>query len=99
MMEEEKQIEEIEVENFIKLWNTLDCLQTDSRYTYKYIIARAFIAAGYRKQSDTVREFIQELFAMSREQANGGIYTIKPWTENVKELAKKYGVNTEDICD
>lgn len=50
---------------------------------------------GYRKQSNTVREFVQKLFDISKEQAKGGVYTIKPWTENIINLAKQYGVEVE----
>ena len=49
-------------------------------------------ATGYRKQSDTVREFVRKLFDISKEQAKGGVYTIKPWPENIINLAKEYGV-------
>lgn len=51
---------------------------------------------GYRKQSNTVREFVQKLFDISKEQAKGGVYTIKPWTENIINLAKQYGVEVEE---
>lgn len=53
------------------------------------------IRIGYRKQSDTIREFVQKLFDMSKEQAKGGVYTIKSWTENIIKLAKEYGVEDE----
>lgn len=100
-MDKEKQIEEMAKElspyGFCKITICENCIRKKTIKCKYYSFAKRYTIKNYRKQSDTVREFIQELFAISREQAKGGVYTIKPWTENVIKLAEKYGVKLEDL--
>lgn len=55
---------------------------------------------GYRKQSDTVREFVQKLdknWVEVTTKEYGTFYAVSE--ERIQELAEKYGINTEDLCD
>lgn len=93
MNDEQKQIEEIAKiiikagESYYKMPVDIECANMEAVALYE---------ENYRKQSDTVREILQKLFDISKEQAKGGVYTIKPWTENIINLAKQYGVEVEE---
>ena len=64
------------------------------------LIAKRLIAAGYRKQSDTVREFVEKVLKIGskrplclfNEYGEGYIDCI----ENIKKIAKEYGVEVEE---
>ena len=63
------------------------------------LIAKRLIAAGYRKQSDTVREFVEKVLKIGskrplcvfNEYGEGYIDCI----ENIKKIAAQYGVEVK----
>lgn len=63
-------------------------------------MANALYAAGYRKQGDTVREFVEKVLKIGskrplclfNEYREGYIDCI----ENIKKIAKEYGVEVEE---
>lgn len=103
-MDEDKQIEEIE-----KMAYSICCMCAVSEYItdcdkcgyyhdcLRLAFAKRFYEAGYRKQSDTVREFVQKLKekespkCLEWEYGEGYLDCIKI----ADELAKEYSVKEE----
>lgn len=56
-------------------------------------MANALYAAGYRKQSDTVSEFVRKLKS-DFDNDKGNLYVISE--ERLNELAAEYGVGVEE---
>ena len=79
---------------------TIQYVQAPANETEARIEAEALIAAGYRKQSDTVREFVGKVLKIGskrplclfNEYGEGYIDCI----ENIKKIAKEYGVEVEE---
>lgn len=60
-MNEEKQIEEMQIEEMAKDLRALDCLQYNPNYTVSYQRAVGLHSLGYRKASDVAREIFEEI--------------------------------------
>lgn len=58
--------------------------------------AKNLVNQGYRKQSDTVREFVQKLKS-DFDNDKGNLYVISE--ERLNELAKEYGVEVNKTND
>lgn len=105
MTDEQKRIDEMA----ILLQDIKYTLPDDEDTRYRYFtrldkqsakeIAKALIAAGYRKQSDTAREFAGKVLKIGskrplclfNEYKEGYIDCI----ENIKKIAAQYGVEVE----
>lgn len=113
MTDEEKKIEEII--HTIKDVNTIYVQEVDKdgdydigysdRYAVNKNVAEAIYNAGYRKQSDTVREFVEKvknikltiLSTYSEYEFSQAL--LKAVSIKIDEIAEKYGIKQEDLCD
>lgn len=59
------------------------------------LIAKKLYDAGYRKQSDTIREFVDKLKEIIHEIDYVGGYAEIGLCEEIDELAAQYGVEVE----
>lgn len=104
MNDEQKYIEEMAKVIMGAVPVTIQYVQAPANETEARIEAKALIAAGYRKQSDTVREFVDrlilELIALRSEEFDGKELAINGKTYKylvmrAKEIAAEYGVEVE----
>lgn len=99
MNDEQKQIEEMAKIIMGAVPVTIQYVQAPANETEARIEAESLIAAGYRKQSDTVREFVGKVLKIGskrplclfNEYGEGYIDCI----ENIKKIAAQYGVEVE----
>ena len=95
---EQKQIEEMAKVIIGAVPVTIQYIQAPANETEARIEAKALIAAGYRKQSDTVKEFLKLLKEKESpkllmwEYGEGYLDCIKM----AEELAAQYGVEVEE---
>ena len=95
MTDKEKQIDEIKNEllAFTPMINMpFECFDE---------VAKAIYKAGYRKQSDTVREILQKLiYNITANNTNDGYLSesidYSSTIDDIKELAAQYGVEVEE---
>ena len=98
--DKQKQIEEMAKVIIGAVPVTIQYVQAPANETEARIEAKALIAAGYRKQSDTVREFVEKVLKIGskrplclfNEYGEGYIDCI----ENIKKIAAEYGVEVEE---
>lgn len=96
----EKQIEEMAKElspyGFCKTTICENCNRKKTSKCMYYSFAKRYTIKGYRKQSDTVREFAERLKQIRLNRIHIGEYDgIDLWLD-VKKLAKEYGVEVEE---
>lgn len=99
-MDKEKQIEEMAKElspyGFCKITICENCNRKKTSKCRYYSFAKRYTIKGYRKQSDTVREFVERLKQIRLNRIRIGEYDgIDLWLD-VKKLAKEYGVEVEE---
>lgn len=90
----EKQIEEMtsEVKNFKE--RTRFLFGWDGRPKDE-IFATLLLEAGYRKQSDTVREFVERLKNEYLSKEGNFVYWVID-VDDIAKIAKEYGVEVEE---
>lgn len=89
MDDKQKQIEEMVKVIMDAVPETIQYVQAPANETEARIEAKALIAVGYRKQSDTAKEILQYLY-----EKMGNVLVSD--TELVKYLAARYGVEVEE---
>lgn len=92
MDDKQKQIEEMAKVIMGAVSVTIQYVQAPANETEARIEAKALIAAGYRKQSDTVREIIEML------KAAKGVVKVhfEAYDELIDNIAAQYGVEVEE---
>lgn len=107
MNDKQKQIEEMAKElspyGFCKITKCENCNRKKLSKCRYYSFAKRCVMNGYRKQSDTVKEFVCKVLQIGskrplclfNEYKEGYVDCL----DQIKELAAEYGINTEDLCD
>lgn len=91
-MDKEKQIEKMAKviikagESYYKMPVDIECANREAGELYE---------AGYRKQSDTVCEFVQKLKEVIHERDYVGGYAEIGLCEEIDEIAEEYGVKID----
>lgn len=101
MNDKQKQIEEMAKVIMGAVPVTIQYVQAPANETEARIEAKALIAAGYRKQSDTAREILQKLiYNITANNTNDGYLSesidYSSTIDDIKELAAQYGVEVKE---
>lgn len=104
MNDEQKQIEEMAKVIMDAVPETIQYVQAPANETEARIEAKALYAAGYRKQSDTVGDFVKRLKELLhkheyRNQRDGVSFfqmDAESFWDEINELAAQYGVEVDE---
>lgn len=104
MNDKQKQIEEMAKVIIGAVPVTIQYIQAPANETEARIEAKALIAAGYRKQSEVIDEFVERLKELLhkheyRNQIDGVSFyqmNAESFCDEINDLAKEYGVEVEE---
>lgn len=98
MNDEQKQIEEMVKVIMGAVPETIQYVQAPANETEARIEAKALIAAGYRKQSDVIDEFMERFLNISLEKSIAGEYGrgFSDCSEIIEKLAAEFGAEVEE---